>query len=538
MVTNLFGGNGNIKSMAEQKKLFHSKPQIFPEKYHNDLFDPANKEALDFLTETRGLTLETIRRFKLGVDNRGYITIPIFDNGELISYKFRSVKGKHFTHYSGARVWVLNDQAFSIATDTGYIIITEGEFDAMALWQLGFPSVISDTAGAHHSNMEWIGKIPEGVKVFICYDNDEPGQAGARKLAERIGMDRCFNIVLPCKDANDYIRDGYTKEDFIELKEKSKPFGVEGLVSLSDAIEMARTTKIQRFPTFLENFNENTKGGVPRKSLVVLSGITGIGKSTAAMNFLLHHASEAGGKHPVLLISLENDIDFTVQRLFEIKYNKERDEFTQEDWDVIKSELPDFPFYIDTSMKTYSIEQVERVVESAKRLYGIEVFCFDHLHYVVEGKQNITQEVGRMVKEFKRICQQYDIITYLVSHVRKMKSDQLYVTREDLKDSSATAHLADMILICHSTKSGYEISIDKSRMSRSHLQLPVAYWPETGRMADDKERDVRSFGEKIVGDKETRPEWVKEQQKIRESSINLYEEENIDGGGKEYNPLD
>ena len=59
------------------------------EKYHKELLE--NPAALAYLTDQRGFTLETIKKFKLGFNN-GAITIPHIKDGLCFNIKSRPIK--------------------------------------------------------------------------------------------------------------------------------------------------------------------------------------------------------------------------------------------------------------------------------------------------------------------------------------------------------------------------------------------------------------------------------------------------------------
>lgn len=488
----------------------YERPQIPHEIFEERLWSNAGKEILEYLLNERKLARKTIKYFKLGATENNEVAIPIFKDGNLIDYKFRSVKEKRFRRVEDAETWVINDDAFLKAEENGFVVITEGEFDTMAVWQMGIKSVVSGTGGAQSLAL-WIDRIPEKAKVYINYDNDEPGQDSARKLAERIGIERCYNVILPTKDANDFIKEGHTYEEYIETLKSSKRFEVKDVYKLADALEALEKNKIQRVSTFLDRINIHTKGGIPRKSLIIVSGITGIGKSTTVMNFLIDHADKG---LPVMLISLENDIYFTLQRLLEIKYNRPIGSFTPEDLQKIKKELVHYPFYIDMSMDSYSMEKITNIVRQAKKLYGVEFLGFDHIGWLPNRKYNVTQEVSQMTRDFKMMARENDIIVYLVSHIRKLDSGQIYITGEDLKDSSSLQQDADMVFFVVDTKNGKELVIDKARMSESHLRIPLDFNNETGKISDDMNRKVKRFDEEVVVKSEEKTSGLVDMNKI------------------------
>lgn len=481
----------NLNSTASFLGLY-KKPTVPWETYHAELWNnPNNKFILDYLRNERGLTDKTIFHFKLGATEHGEIAIPIFKDSELIDFKFRAVKEKAFRRWPASETWVFNEEGLASASETSKLIVTEGEFDVMALYQLGFRSVVSGTGGAK-GRTEWINKIPDNVKqVYISGDNDEPGQEYARNLAERIGLERCYNIILPTKDANDYLKAGGTATEYKDILTKARRFDVQDVFRLGEIIDKFAKNKITRKATFSSNFNNVTNGGVYDGALIIISGRTGVGKSTAMLNYLIGHANEG---RPVLLISLENDMSMTVQRLLEIKYSKPINKFSKEDWDTVKAELVDYPFYIDTSMETYSMEKIAKLVEQGKKMYGIEFLGFDHINFLPGRGANETQQLSQMSREFKVMTRQNKIITYLITHVRKVQDDKPFITGEDLKGTSSLAQDADMVLLLYNTRNGIEMAIDKARASRSHLKLPFVFDGANGTFIDDPERTVVDYG--------------------------------------------
>ncbi|CAD8059876.1 unnamed protein product [Paramecium primaurelia] len=96
------------------------------------------------------------------------------------------------------------------------IILTEGEFDAMAAYQMTeIPSISLPYGIAHFPNflLEWINEYKELNNIFIWVDDDEFGRVNSNKIASKIGNWRT-RIIQPSlinnnqypKDANDCLR--------------------------------------------------------------------------------------------------------------------------------------------------------------------------------------------------------------------------------------------------------------------------------------------------------------------------------------------
>jgi DNA primase len=173
--------------------------------YHSQLW---GSPAADYL-RSRGLLHSTIERFNLGYvakpapghsRYRGMVSIPYSDGqGRERGIRYRALPGrddgirylatKGFSHLFAVR-----------ATDHAKVFVTEGEFDAMVLWQLGYRAVGVPGTQVWQDYMRFLFRNCE--EVVLTFDNDEPkrndrgrvinpGQAGAAKVyrsLERTGI--------------------------------------------------------------------------------------------------------------------------------------------------------------------------------------------------------------------------------------------------------------------------------------------------------------------------------------------------------------
>ncbi|MGH9541313.1 MAG: CHC2 zinc finger domain-containing protein [Terriglobales bacterium] len=64
----------------------------------------------------------------------------------------------------------------------GQVVICEGEFDRLALESPGFAAVTS-TAGALTFRKEWADALRSIPDIYVCFDRDGAGEAGARRVA-------------------------------------------------------------------------------------------------------------------------------------------------------------------------------------------------------------------------------------------------------------------------------------------------------------------------------------------------------------------
>lgn len=185
---------------------------------------------LKLMREKRGLTLETIERFGLGL-YEGRFTIPVRDaKGRLVNvrrYKPTATEPKDkmmsWSRGVGSRRLFLPD----VLDQHDEIILVEGEMDAIIGQQYGLPTM-SHTAGATAWDVRWNIEF-EGKVVFICYDCDDTGRRGARKVEGQLQRyaKKVHVISLPLKekgaDLTDYfVNQGMNANDFRALMEEAR----------------------------------------------------------------------------------------------------------------------------------------------------------------------------------------------------------------------------------------------------------------------------------------------------------------------------
>lgn len=91
------------------------------------------------------------------------------------------------------------------------MFLTEGEFDALTVWQIGWGKLsVASTGSAsnQHINLRWYSKLLAAPRLLICMDTDEAGEGAAAELATLSQAARCVQVPLG-KDMNEfYLRVG------------------------------------------------------------------------------------------------------------------------------------------------------------------------------------------------------------------------------------------------------------------------------------------------------------------------------------------
>jgi DNA primase len=157
------------------------------------------KERLEWFKEERGLNDQTIEKHLIGHNGLAF-TIPIFDDeGRLISFRYRAdpaynteeyVKQHKYSGMQGRNGLYLYPAPLIAADTRDWIVLCEGEFDALRLWQEGIPAA-SLTNGAGQCK-KLPALLPKRIKtVYIATDQDEAGEIAADEVAveaDRLGL--------------------------------------------------------------------------------------------------------------------------------------------------------------------------------------------------------------------------------------------------------------------------------------------------------------------------------------------------------------
>ena len=422
-----------------------------------------NEVAMNYLTKERGLIEDTIEHFRLGYDEtRNAISIPIFKRGELVNIKYRFLEPKQIKYSSerNAESWIFNEDGINEGIKKEAVLIVEGEFDLMSIYQSGIRNVISSSSGKD-GYAPWIELLDLVKKVYIALDNDTPGRETSLKMSGRIGVEKSLEVRYPegIKDANEFFKT-HTKEEFKDLIRNAVPFYRYQFKGMGDIINSIRTKKDGVVKTeFLP------KVEMEKDWLVMLSGKTNSGKTS----YILNIAEDLTNKKlPVLVFPFERGIETVGKRFLQVKLNKTMVDIgymNDEEWDKTIEECIDLPIYFAMPKK----DDIINTIVKAKRIFDIKVVIVDHLDYIIRHTNgNKENEISNTLQELKRVAEEHGIIMMVVTHVRKVEAPgsmlKKKATMEDLKGSSSLYQDPEVVAMLDGDESGkLEVTIVKNK---------------------------------------------------------------------------
>lgn len=254
----------------------------------------------------RGIRQDTTAYFdvRVGVSGSDGVTpeahyYPQHKDGTLVGYKVRKVADKSFYSINTDKDSELFGQHQAGHTGAKKLYITEGECDAMALFQVlrdlakgteyeqYMPAVVSIVRGADKSDectkvvnelaaqRDFLSKFEDIVLVF---DQDDQGKKSANAIA-KLWPDRVKIANLPMKDANAMLQAGKLQELKKAVMWNASSYKPSGLVGVMDIFEAARKKATWGIKWPWPTLSRLTFGIRPGELIGIGAGV-GCGKTT------------------------------------------------------------------------------------------------------------------------------------------------------------------------------------------------------------------------------------------------------------------
>jgi hypothetical protein len=426
-------------------------------------------EVMDYLCNVRGFTQEVIERQKLGLKEKVYfrkagetraLVIPYLSaEGNITFAKYRSTPPdeKDFTCPHGHDAGLYNAPALN--DECKEIIMLEGEADVLSMLSQGITNVVGvPGAGVHKATwVEMLDRI--NPKIYILFDNDTAGQKGAQALASRIGIERCFKILLPTgvKDVNDYFTHGGTVEGFDKLKKDAMLFDVNGVHSSKDALtqlEDELNGKKDLAPTYVTQWPElNKLIGLEEGDILDLVAPGKVGKSTMSLNLIDHLV--ATYNEPGLVVSLEMtsarlakkwvsmltgfEDNLTVPGSPEATTKlKELKECVVKAREIQQAREADLYFAYPSAVN--APEDVLKLIRDCIRRYGIKFVVFDNVQLLCDNTLGSRQgfrtiHLSQISKGFAKLAKDHKIVLIRILQPKKIEKGSM-ISTSDVDGSS------------------------------------------------------------------------------------------------------
>lgn len=392
-------------------------------------------DVLKFFTE-RGISQRVVNQVKIS-QNRTFfpqlekdakcIEFNYFRDAELINVKYRGPK-KSFKLFKDAELIFYNLDSMR---GMDYVIITEGEMDALSYIEMGFDSVISVPNGATKSSQQrlqyldnCIDLFEEVQTIYLATDDDEAGRVLQEELARRLGKFRCRKVsFFGHKDANELLMTD--KLSITDTITNAEPYPIEGILTVDDLADDIWRLKREGLKPgcgiSINSFNEllTFEPGY----LTVVTGIPNHGKSEFLDQIMVDLSVMHNWRFGIF--SPENypiQLHFSkiAAKLLGESFN------TIEDFQVVQA----MDYYRNNFLHIVPKEDnsVESIVEHATQLvkrYGINGLVIDAWNKLEHDySSNETVYISKQLDVIINFAQKYGVHIFVVAHPTKMQRDK------------------------------------------------------------------------------------------------------------------
>ena len=464
---------------------------------------PVTEDILKYF-ESRRISKETVEAFKIASDSNGNIIFPFYRDGVLTYVKFR--KPYKLEKGDSHKEWCLaNTESILFGMDNVSfkkpLYITEGQIDAMSLYEAGITNVVSVPAGCNNLDFvtncwDWLEKFSQ---IILFGDNDEVGIEMIHTLMSRLGEDRC--MIAPeypefiymdkdfgrlCKDANEILF-CYGPEALKSLALSCEPAPIKGVLNLANVVYVDPMT-VPRIMTRIPALDQFI-GGLAEGGLTVFSGKRGEGKSTLSSQIVLN-AIQQGESTCIYSgeLSAQNFLNWLMLQATERKYldvkcdTRSGRNYAYVPYEIqqrIRKWIDNKCFLLDNNA-IEEADQSEAVIKAftmIARRYGTKIFVVDNMMSAVCTAEEELKAQTKFANALKKFAVRFGAHVCLIAHPRKSKVGETF-TNDTVSGSANITNVADNVINIEKPN----IRVTKNREFGSTGLIECSYDPANRRI--------------------------------------------------------
>lgn len=431
------------------------------------------------------------------------LIIPYLSRGSVLQIRGKELGGKYFTGPGD------NVRLYGIDTlaDADEVVVVEGEFDQMLLWQHLQLSpearhrafAVVGLAGANALPHNFASYFTTARKVYLALDPDDTGRKAAVKIKEELGS-KARIVEMPeelpkCDWTELFSNRGGTYRDAMRLIGNAAG---KRIFSVADAGE--RWRRQDTSPTIKTGFTDIDiiTGGFRPGQLIVPLAKTGAGKTIMLCNIAYNQRAL-----PSLFISLEQTQEEVYERLRRIHffYNPYDSERQVEDA-LSKLRIVDENRLREGEIAELCDEYQEDTGEA------VRVVHVDYLGYYAKGARGTGnyEKTGNAVMELKAEAKSRRVVLFSPHQVNRGAEAGKPIDLDDARDSGAVEETADFLISVYrpddALKNGSSTGVVRGEMLKSRhggksKQYSLLASPASLVMCDSGGRNARKVQAEI-----------------------------------------
>jgi len=403
----------------------------------------------------------------------------------LLRMKSRPIAVKDFRMDPPGGQWGLFGWHLVENSGTDHIILTEGEFDAMSVYQATGRPAVSLPNGASSLPIEVVEMLEPFKRIYLWMDDDVKGQEGAEKFAQKLGKGRCYVVrtgTVPgaknVKDANDALR---AKLDLGKMLTNAVPFPHKQILRFSELrdqifTELSNPTQVsglmcRTFPTL----NTILKGH-RRGELTVVTGHTGIGKTSILSQLSIDYCMQGVN---TLWGSFELENVRLVKKMLTQFCGKNLEENINE-FNHFADKFSELPLYFLRFFGSTGVEEVLDAMEYAAYVLDVEHVILDNLQFMTGSSARGYEKfdvLDSAIDRFRKFATDRKVHVTLVIHPRKT-DDGMPLMMSSVFGTAKATQEADNVIIVQNSQAYRYLDVVKNRFDGSLGSVPYKYQPD------------------------------------------------------------
>ena len=406
----------------------------------------------------RKITEETCKKFNVRQEGPA-LRFPYYSAaGRVVAYKERS-PDKRFTWVGkNEENQLFGQQLFGTGGSTKTIVITEGELDAMSVWQArpNWPvvSVPNGAQAARKALQLQLDYLLAFDEIVLMLDGDEAGVAATEECVKLFPPDRVFMANLgQYKDPSEAIQAG-DGEAIRQAMWNKRSYIPKSLIDGRDLFDLVASPLHGRDADYpYADLNEIT-GGLRLGELVTFTAPTGGGKSTFCGEVA---AALVKQKQTVGYIALEESVKRTGLRLMTVAANKplhlNNDIPTEDFQSAFKDTLGSGHIFLRDGFGSIDPDHLLNDIRYLVKTNEVKWIILDHLSILLSGTESNDERkmIDVVMTKLRSFCEETGIGMILISHLRRNHGDQGHedgakVSLGQLRGSHSISQLSDLVI--------------------------------------------------------------------------------------------
>lgn len=379
----------------------------------------------------RGLSLQTIKLYDIKTKVVDDVDVEVafpYPTG----FKIRLLEKKEFRSEGNMKAPGLFGKDKFDPGSKDSITITEGEWDAPSVYEAvrGETAAVSVRSSSQAkrdctADRDYINSFK---RIYLCFDNDEPGQRAAKEVSSLFDFHKVYHVKLTkYKDASDYFQNGEV-DNLEKVWKGAKRYSPDNIIStfgeIEDALNHSREDQIGTYP--FKTLQSMTYG-LHKGEVVLFKGQEKIGK-TEIFRAIEHHILKTT-PHNIGIVHLEEDNATTIKGIAGYELGQPailpdsglsiRDVF-----EGYKSAVAgrDDRVFIYQSFESDDEEKFFDTLRFLAAGADCKFIFFDHITWLAIGDEDSVKKLDRIAQRLKNLAKELEVCIIMISHVNESGS--------------------------------------------------------------------------------------------------------------------